>query len=476
MRLVESGWSWRERFFCTLVLLLMMLSAGCQYEPVEVEENDDDGLEQDVESNQDVTTNVVFPRLPLCDGDCSCDNVVMKLNDTGIIASGELSKGNDTYCSSSSETTQDCHHGRDSDDSLNKMGAGRAGFDFSKIDVAGNLLANDASEWRCVLDNHTGMMWEVKTNELSDDIGHKKHTFSWYNPNMLDYSTPDNGNCNLAQGCDTDAYIQAVNTHSLCGFSDWRLPDKVELQDLVDYGHPFPSIDASHFPHTSPGFYWTSNIDIDDINSVWVVDFYYGHVAGSSSDEARYIRLVREHSAQGKPVLVSNQTEKNISLRRKLAPKQHCNSRAILTAPIARFKQDAQGNVFDTFTGLIWRRCVAGLSGDLCNNGQPLYLTWKAALEYSSNESLGLSAATTAWRIPNIKELQQTIEIQCEQPALNPFVFPNIPLSHVWSSTPNITHDERSYYYQYQNSLIFHGNREALHLVHMVRDCKNNGG
>ena len=81
-------------------------------------------------------------------------------------------------------------------------------------------------------------------------------------------------------------------------------------------------------------------------------------------------------------------------------------------------------------------------------------------------------ALTTSWRLPNIKELQSTIENQCEEPALNPFVFPNIPLEDVWSGTPHTHYTDSSYYLQYQNSIIFYGSREEKLLVHLVRDCQ----
>ena len=100
-------------------------------------------------------------------------------------------------------------------------------------------------------------------------------------------------------------------------------------------------------------------------------------------------------------------------------------------------------------------------------------MSWLQALMYAdkitNNET---EALTTSWRLPNIKELQSTIETQCEEPALNPFVFPNIPLEYVWSGTPHTHFTDRSYYLQYQNGIIFYGSREEQLLVHLVRDCQ----
>ena len=107
------------------------------------------------------------------------------LNDTGITWGGNFSSGNQSFnhCSPtgfSTATVQDCHIGRDAQavaGTLSKVGGGNAGFDFSKLSSAGTVLAiqnstwsNSGSEssgtkWSCVRDNHTGLVWEVKTDD-----------------------------------------------------------------------------------------------------------------------------------------------------------------------------------------------------------------------------------------------------------------------------------------------------------------------
>lgn len=42
------------------------------------------------------------------------------------------------------------------------------------------------------------------------------------------------------------------------------------------------------------------------------------------------------------------------------------------------------GNVLDTYTGLIWRRCVAGMSGEYCSEGREVFMSWLEALEYAA--------------------------------------------------------------------------------------------
>lgn len=463
------GFSTKKIVF-SFLLLSVIFNVGCKYEGMGTVE--DSGEISSIANDSADETVASLPRLSLCDGECTCDEVVLKMNDTGITFGPDGVEQNLSYCHIFDDLVQDCNHGRDSELSLRKVGGGNAGFDFSKIDSDGELLPLDGSDWKCVFDNHSGLMWEVKDNGFTSASGNKTNTFSWSSNALPEYSALDGGNCNVMGACDTQAYMATANRERLCGFNDWRLPDKMELQDLVDYAYSEPSIDMNYFPNTAVGFYWSSTIDTDDLGSAWAVGFHFGRVAGGSNRSTHYVRLVRRHRLDARPALSVTLAEQEPRLRDELAPLQRCNSKAVLSTPISRFKQDSMGNVLDTYTGLIWRRCVEGMSGEYCNEGQEVFMSWFGALEYAAEENNRVNAAETPWRIPNIKELQRTVETQCEEPALNPFVFPNIPLDNVWSSTPHARQSHNSYYYQYQNSILFYGSRKGKHLVHLVRDCR----
>ena len=42
------------------------------------------------------------------------------------------------------------------------------------------------------------------------------------------------------------------------GYSDWRLPNRNELQSIVDYSRYNPAIDTTFFPGTVASYYWSS--------------------------------------------------------------------------------------------------------------------------------------------------------------------------------------------------------------------------
>jgi hypothetical protein len=63
----------------------------------------------------------------------------------------------------------------------------------------------------------------------------------------------------------------------LGGFSSgWRLPTKLELETLVDFGVAGPTIDSTAFPSTPGNRFWTSTPCGGGSGYAWAVDFSVG--------------------------------------------------------------------------------------------------------------------------------------------------------------------------------------------------------
>jgi hypothetical protein len=103
------------------------------------------------------------------------------------------------------------------------------------------------------------------------------------------------------------------------------------------------------------------------------------------------------------------------------------------STPINRFIENGDGTVTDTVTKLTWKRCSEGLSGELCEKGEPLIYTWQEALKVAAESNF---SGKNDWRLPDIKELNSIIERQCTMPAINEIVFPATPTMSFWASTP----------------------------------------
>ncbi|WP_419596889.1 DUF1566 domain-containing protein [Thiolapillus sp.] len=103
------------------------------------------------------------------------------------------------------------------------------------------------------------------------------------------------------------------------------------------------------------------------------------------------------------------------------------------TTPTIDFRDNGDGTVTHKTTGLMWTKCALGQTGADCSGGSAATYSWGEALQAVVASRV---AGYADWRVPNIKELATLIEQQCFDPAVNLAVFPGIPASDFWSSSP----------------------------------------
>ncbi len=112
-----------------------------------------------------------------------------------------------------------------------------------------------------IKDNYTGLIWQ-----------------------KLSSTTPMNWEAALA-------YSKTV---SLCGKSDWRLPNIKELQSLNDVSRIKPSINKTYFPNIlSSVSYWSSTSQYRTPAIAWDMNTDYGVVTYEDKTLSRYVILVR---------------------------------------------------------------------------------------------------------------------------------------------------------------------------------------
>ena len=331
------------------------------------------------------------------------------LNDTGIDWGGNYQSDHNADCSSDIDAPQDCHHGRDA--THNDDSDGHAGFSFTRLNADGSIYTGDgnytSNPWSCVQDNVTGLIWEVKTD---DDSERDKYNFHrWGGLTSINRDSPDREGDYYD---DWNVLVSHVNSESLCGFNDWRVPDIEELRSIVDHSRASPSIDIDYFPNSISSF-WSASPAVHGANSAWGISLSQGVDWGYSRDAIHVVRLVRSSYDGG----VANDW------------------------PNERFQVHGDGTVTDKQTGLMWMRCSLGQNlQDNCS-GYAYSYDWQEALESARDFSL---ANYSDWRLPNINELSSLVARDRHSPAINSAIFPDtqsITYPYYWSSTPPADND-----------------------------------
>lgn len=215
------------------------------------------------------------------------------LNDTGISLNASNTENLVSY--QGEFAGQDAQYGYDRMDASgfsDKAGRGENGFDFTRLNSNGDEIDQDTSDWHCVRDNITGLIWENK-NSINNDLHNVDQRFTWYglaeNGGFAGHLNAGSASCNLDSGnCNTTEFVDEVNAQGLCGFFDWRLPSHDELLSLVHFGKAVgPLIENEYFPEMGTVnadallWYWTYMSNVDGVNesgaqSVWSIDFNSG--------------------------------------------------------------------------------------------------------------------------------------------------------------------------------------------------------
>jgi hypothetical protein len=217
--------------------------------------------------------NVVVSDGTVISGAASVTITAAQMHDTGGTASQCYGSGSNTLvsCTGSAalalNNAQDGMLGRDVSSADNTDG--KLGFSFSAV--------SSYASTECVKDNLTGLVWEGKPT-----AGDRASSNSY-------------SNYGDSRSADASAYVTAVNTAGLCGYTNWRLPTRAELQALLDYSvaSPDPGVDTTWFPNTLASAYWSSSPYLGSTTKAWYVSFANGTVSSDTRSVKLPLRLVR---------------------------------------------------------------------------------------------------------------------------------------------------------------------------------------
>lgn len=274
-----------------------------------------------------------------------------------------------------------------------------------------------------------------------------------------------NANCIWTTWQDALDKVKALKGDgSQCGLIDgsgagqWRLPNRKEMQSLLDRQRQDPALSIGHpfLGFNSYGYegryiwYWTSTYVRPYPSFAYILNMYDGEL--DREDKTRFttyawpvrdsgqiatVQLPRTGQGDCRPAYGDGGTTnctgtgQDGELLKGAAP------------PAPRFQENGNGTVTDRLTGLIWLKnafCTDTVNG--ISTSVDGYLSWADALAWSNNLGNGPcglvdNSAPGDWRMPNITELESLIDASQTNPSypLNaPFTIPNGGGIY-WSST-----------------------------------------
>lgn len=227
---------------------------------------------------------------------------------------------------------------------------------------------------------------------------------------------------------------------------DWRLPNLVELESLIDASAANPALpEGNPFTRVASAIYWTSTSYFggeEGTPNAWVIRMTDGSYLNDGVQDAKvsasnHVWAVRGAGSgtaklQATGLFVSFQTADDGALQKGVP----------LIFP--RFIQNGNGTVTDTVTGLVWLKLANCIQGD--------WATSMAAVGRLASGQCGLNdnSAPGSWRIPNRNEMQSLADrnqnneadyldftfLNSDQSTFQSAVFLNlIPDQNYWTST-----------------------------------------
>lgn len=188
--------------------------------------------------------------------------------------------------------------------------------------------------------------------------------------------------------------VEYCENLELGGYSDWFLPDIARLQSIVEYNSTQNVIDTSAFKYyMDRNFFSYTSYASDPDWKAWVVFFYNGITDRRYKRYDTHIRCVRASYALG--------------------------------TPSPRFVR-VSGMIADRETNLIWQDDYSD------NNDRVKYTTWRSAIEYCENLSLG---GYDDWRLPNVNELLSLVKYNNQYAPATFQEFQKIKSNYYWTST-----------------------------------------
>lgn len=186
---------------------------------------------------------------------------------------------------------------------------------------------------------------------------------------------------------DAQAYCAGLRIEGADGA--FRLPSRIELSSIVDFGQDAPKVERTAFPETPPEDFWTATPVPYARERAYRIQFATGAVLDAAQEELLNVRCVAL-SVVAPPHAAASSCHYEIG----------------------------EGAVTDKDTGLVWERAFMEEPG-----------SWEEASAYCS----ALETDGGGWRMPTARELSTLVDDGKFAPAIEEAVFPDTPADRFWA-------------------------------------------
>ena len=181
-------------------------------------------------------------------------------------------------------------------------------------------------------------------------------------------------------------------------------------------------------------------------------------------------------------------TEKHSATTSSADDTPRSSSRESSSRKSGQYRINGDGTVTDTKTGLMWKRCSEGQSGDSCSGTADKYKWDDAMSKFRSGVSF---AGYPDWRMPNKEELrtlmycsngtpqEEAWDYGCsgkdnkageyQKPTINQTAFPNAPPAVFWSASPHADYGDDAWLVYFNGAHDDWSSKDLAFLVRLVR-------
>lgn len=232
-----------------------------------------------------------------------------------------------------------------------------------------------------------------------------------------------------------------ANDLELCGETDWRVPNVVEMRSLYHAEEASaPYLQAQGFTDVANA-YWSSTTDPASPSRAWSVALAGGGVNTLPKDNDTVAHGAWPVRGQTAPPAATWQTGQQTCFDvdglvvECTDTGQDGDHRAGEPWPEPRFTVNGDGTVTDELTGLVWSEDTQAPGPPACN--PDTWKSWNLAHDYIACLNDRAWLGFVDWGLPNLTQLSSLVDWEGSAPALppgHPFLNVEFDATH-WSST-----------------------------------------